>query len=79
MNIALFLGALIGAALLWGLFCSAVRRKGAPFPLLFLIAAGALCYSGVALRILIGWAFPGSRAIPYAGKVAVLGLSVEGL
>ncbi|MBI4530822.1 MAG: GAF domain-containing protein, partial [Candidatus Latescibacteria bacterium] len=75
MDIALFLGSLFGAALLWGLFCSAVRRKGAPFPLLVLIAAGALCYSGVALRLLIGWTFPGSRAISYAGKVAVLGLS----
>ncbi|MSS72011.1 MAG: hypothetical protein EXS64_11040 [Candidatus Latescibacteria bacterium] len=75
-EIAWFLGSILGAALLWGLFSSALRRKGAPLPLFVLFAAEALWYSGEALSILIERAMPGSPAIPWAGQVVRLGLSL---
>ena len=74
-EIAWFLGAALGAALLWGLFASAIRRKGTPLPLLLLIASEALWYSGEALRVLIEQVVPGSPAIRHAGQVARFGLS----
>jgi signal transduction histidine kinase len=73
-EIAWFLGAILGAALLWGLFGSALRRKG--LPLLVLFAAEALWYSGEALVLLIGQTVPGSPAIPWAEQTARLGLSL---
>ncbi len=72
-EIAWFLGSVLGAALLWGLFGSALRRKGTPLPLLVLFSAEALWYSGEALSVLIGQ--PGSPAASHAGQVARLGLS----
>ncbi len=71
----LFLGATLGAALLWGIFVSAVKRRGAPFPLLALFSAGALWYTGEALRFLVGQAVPGSAAVVYADQVSRFGLS----
>lgn len=68
------IGGGIAAALLWGIFASAIKRKGASMPLLVLIAAGALWYTGDALRILIAQAAPGTGAVDYAEQVARLGL-----
>ena len=39
-------GAAIAAGLLWGIFVSAIKRRGTPLPLLLLISAGALWYTG---------------------------------
>ena len=67
-------GAAIAAGLLWGIFVSAVKRKGTPLPLLLLISAGALWYTGDALRILIEQAAPDAGAVNYAAHVARFGL-----
>ena len=68
-------GAAVGAALLWGIFASAVKRKGTYAPLLVLIATAALWFSGEALRLLIAKAAPASPAAAYAGYMALLGLA----
>ena len=70
-----FVGAALTAAILWGNFSSGIRRKGSPLPLLFLLSAAAVWFSGEALRILILQAVPGSPAADYAGAGARLGLS----
>ena len=67
-------GAAVAAGLLWGIFVSAIKRKGTPVPLLLLISAGALWYTGDALRLLIEQATPGSPAAGYAAHVARFGL-----
>ncbi len=68
------IGAAIAAALLWGIFASAIKRKGAPIPLLVSISAGALWYTGDALRLLIGQAVPGVvDAADYAVQMARFG------
>ena len=69
------LGALLSAGLLWGIFASAMRRKGTPGPLALLICAGAVWYSGEALRVLIELAVPGSVWAVYVTDLAWLGLS----
>ncbi len=66
-------GGAVAAALLWGIFVSAIKRRGTPLPLLLLILAGALWYTGDALRILIEQASPGARAAAYAAQVARFG------
>ena len=67
-------GAAIAAGLLWGIFASAIKRKGTPLPLLVLIAAGALWYTADALRLLIGQAVPGVvDAADYAVQMARFG------
>ena len=66
-------GGAIAAGLLWGIFVSAIKRRGTPLPLLLLILAGALWYTGDALRILIEQASPGARAAAYAAQVARFG------
>ena len=73
---ARLLGAILGAVLLWGILSSGIRRKGRLLPLLLLIAAVALWFSGEALRLLITQALPGSLAAAYAGRVALLGLAL---
>ena len=70
-----FLGAAFGAALLWGNFSSGIKKRGSPPPLLFLLCALALWFSGEALRILIAQAVPGSPAADYAAAGGRLGLS----
>ena len=67
-------GAAVAAGLLWGIFVSAMKRKGTPIPLLLLILAGALWYTGDALRLLIEQASPGARAAAYAAQVSRFGL-----
>lgn len=67
------IGGAIAAGLLWGIFVSAVKRRGTPLPLLLLIVAGALWYSGDALRILIQQASPGALAAAYAAQIARFG------
>lgn len=79
MNLSLYetiwlVGAVIAAGLLWGIFASAIKRKGTPLPLLLLISAGALWYTGDALRILIEQAAPDAGAVNYAAHVARFGL-----
>ncbi|MDP6775866.1 MAG: histidine kinase dimerization/phospho-acceptor domain-containing protein, partial [Candidatus Latescibacteria bacterium] len=74
-DIARLICSLIGAALLWGIYVSAVKRKGATLSLLVLIASGALAYSGEALSMLIESARPCSSSIACSDWVARLGLS----
>ncbi len=74
-EVARFLGAALGAALLWGIFGSAIKRKGSPPPLLFLLCATAIWFSGESLGILIAQAAPGSRFADYAATGARFGLS----
>ncbi len=66
-------GGAIAAGLLWGIFVSAIKRRGTPVPLLLLIFAGALWYTGDAVRILIEQAAPGALAAAYASQVARFG------
>ncbi|MCY3765918.1 MAG: ATP-binding protein [Gemmatimonadetes bacterium] len=66
-------GGAIAAGLLWGIFVSAIKRRGTPLPLLLLIFAGALWYTGDAVRILIEQAAPGALAAAYAAQVARCG------
>lgn len=66
-------GGAIAAGLLWGIFVSAIKRRGTPLPLLLLILAGALWYTGDAVRILIEQAAPGALAATYASQVARFG------
>ena len=70
-----FVGAAIGAGLLWGLFSSALRRRGTPAPLLVLLAAGATWYSGEALAILVTEGLRGSPISRYAVLLGRLGLA----
>ena len=72
---ARLVGAAIGAALLWGVFSSALKRRGPALPLLVLVSAVAIWYSGEALAILIGHAIPGSASVGYAWGLARIGLS----
>ncbi len=67
-------GAAIAAGLLWGIFVSAIKRRGTPPPLLLLILAGALWYTGDALRVLIQQASPGALAATYAAQIARFGM-----
>ena len=67
-------GGAVAAGLLWGIFVSAIKRRGTPLPLLLLILAGAFWYTGDALRILIEQASPGARAAVYAAQVARFGM-----
>ena len=79
MNLSLYytiwlVGGAIAAGLLWGIFVSAIKRRGTPLPLLLLIVAGALWYTGDALRILIQQASPGALAAAYAAQIARFGM-----
>ena len=79
MNLSLYdtiwlVGGAIAAGLLWGIFVSAIKRRGTPLPLLLLILAGALWYTGDALRILIEQASPGALAAVYAAQAARFGM-----
>ncbi len=67
-------GGAIAAGLLWGIFVSAIKRRGTPLQLLLLIVAGALWYTGDALRILIHQASPGALAVAYAAQTARFGM-----
>ena len=74
-EVARFFGAALGAALLWGILGSAIKRKGSPPALIFLLGAVALWFSMEGLRILIAQAAPGSPAADYAATGARLGLA----
>ena len=79
MNLSLYdtvwlVGGAIAAGLLWGIFVSAIKRRGTPLPLLLLILGGALWYTGDALRILIEQASPGAPATVYAAQAARFGM-----
>ena len=74
-EVARFLGAALGAALLWGILGSAIKRKGSPPALVSLLGAVALWYSMEGLRILIAQAVPGSAAAECAGTGGRLGLA----
>ena len=74
-EVARCVGSLVGAVLLWGVFASALGRKGSPLPLLLLMGAVALWYTGEALGFLIRHGAPDCGALSYAGYLARFGIS----